>query len=128
MDKFDSILQKPEQDQHISFYKIAIELEIDHKSVSTYLKKKLDIQEKLNTWVPHELTERNLMNRILICDSLLKRDEIELFFKRSIIGEEKWCMCRKSLRNSQFGAHLNLADTTSQVSKLSSRDRLVVPF
>ncbi|GBP54259.1 Histone-lysine N-methyltransferase SETMAR [Eumeta japonica] len=53
---------------------MAEELEIDHKTALTHLKKAGYI-EKLDTRVPHELTERILMNRVLICDSLLKRIE-----------------------------------------------------
>jgi len=46
--------------------------------------------KKLDVWVPHDLTMQNLMNRISICEALLKRNEIEPFFKRLIIGDEKW--------------------------------------
>ena len=40
--------------------------------------------------MPHELTARNLINRIEICYTLLKRNEMELFLKRLITGDEKW--------------------------------------
>ncbi|KAG5305572.1 SETMR methyltransferase, partial [Acromyrmex insinuator] len=72
--------------------------------------------KKLDVWVPHELTQRNLIDRISIsetllkrneidsflkqiitmidriniCDTLLKRNEIEPFLKRMITGDEKW--------------------------------------
>ncbi|GBP54595.1 Histone-lysine N-methyltransferase SETMAR [Eumeta japonica] len=59
------------------------QLEIDHKTVLTHLNK-AGYTKKLNTWDPHELTERNLMNRVHICDSLLKRNEMEPFSKRLI--------------------------------------------
>ncbi|GBP19916.1 Histone-lysine N-methyltransferase SETMAR, partial [Eumeta japonica] len=81
-DKVDAILEKVEQDLHISSYDIAEELEIDHSIFSffqIYQKwnsfdpfEKVRYTKKVNTWVPHELTERNLMNRVLVCDSLLK--------------------------------------------------------
>jgi len=38
----------------------------------------------------HDLTVKNLMNWISICKSLLKRNEIESFFKWLITGDEKW--------------------------------------
>ncbi|GBP64269.1 Histidine decarboxylase [Eumeta japonica] len=43
-DKVDAILEKVEQDRHISSYNIAEQLEIDHKTALTHLKK-LDIQK-----------------------------------------------------------------------------------
>ncbi|GBP46258.1 hypothetical protein EVAR_30387_1 [Eumeta japonica] len=39
MDKVDAILEKVEQDRHISSYDIADELRIDHKTVLSHLKK-----------------------------------------------------------------------------------------
>ncbi|GBP89131.1 Histone-lysine N-methyltransferase SETMAR [Eumeta japonica] len=56
--KVDAILEKVEQDRHISSYDIAEEHEIGHKTVLTDLKKAGYIK-KLCTWVPHELTESN---------------------------------------------------------------------
>jgi len=38
--------------------------------------------------MPHDLTVKNLMDQISICESLLKRNKIKLFFKRFIT--EKW--------------------------------------
>ncbi|GBP98074.1 hypothetical protein EVAR_68677_1 [Eumeta japonica] len=48
--KVDAILEKVEQDRHISSYHIAEEPGIDHKIVSTHLEKP-DIQKKVDTWV-----------------------------------------------------------------------------
>ncbi|GBP30314.1 Mariner Mos1 transposase [Eumeta japonica] len=59
--KVDVILEKVE---HISSY--AEDLEIDYEAVLTYLEK-AGYTKKFDTWILHELTERNLMNRVLIC-------------------------------------------------------------
>ncbi|GBP69683.1 hypothetical protein EVAR_49770_1 [Eumeta japonica] len=48
-DKVDAILEKIEQDRHIIFNDIANELEIAHKTVLTRLKKKLNVQKRLDT-------------------------------------------------------------------------------
>ncbi|GBP37003.1 Histone-lysine N-methyltransferase SETMAR [Eumeta japonica] len=88
MNKVDANLEKIEQGQHSS-YNIAEKLRIDHKTVLTHLKKP-GCTEKHDTLVPHDFTERNLMNSVLICDSLLKNNEIELFSKKLIIGDKKW--------------------------------------
>ncbi|GBP82357.1 Histone-lysine N-methyltransferase SETMAR [Eumeta japonica] len=55
----------------------------------------MDIQKKLNTWVPYELTEIYLMNGVLICDSLLKRNETEPFLKGLITVDVKWIIYNK---------------------------------
>ncbi|GBP62390.1 hypothetical protein EVAR_47275_1 [Eumeta japonica] len=83
MDKVDAILGKVDQYQHISSYDIAAyllllkelkELRIDYKIDLTDLKK---FEYNFDTWVQHELTERNLTNHVLIRDSVLKRNETE---------------------------------------------------
>ncbi len=88
-EKVDEILEMIEQDRHISTYDIAKELNIDQKTVLNHLHK-AGYKKKLDVWVPHELTQKNLLDRVSICDSLLKRNEIEPFLKRLITGDEKW--------------------------------------
>ncbi|TLM46466.1 hypothetical protein FEC32_18915 [Acinetobacter baumannii] len=63
MDKMNAIFLKSGQDRHISSYDVTEELGIDHKIVMANLKK-TGYTKKLDIWVPHELTERNLMNRV----------------------------------------------------------------
>jgi len=43
-----------------------------------------------NVWVPHDLTEKNLMDLISVCDSLYKRNEETPFLKQVVTGDEKW--------------------------------------
>ena len=40
--------------------------------------------------MPYELSVENKMDRLNICDTLLKRNEIKPFLKRIITGDEKW--------------------------------------
>ncbi|GBP16805.1 Histone-lysine N-methyltransferase SETMAR [Eumeta japonica] len=94
-DKVDAILEKAEQDRHISSYGIAQELDIDHRTILTQLEI-AEYTEKFKTRVPHVLTEGNLMNRVLICDSLFKRNETEPFLKRLITEDEKWITYNKT--------------------------------
>ncbi|KAJ0172464.1 hypothetical protein K1T71_011603 [Dendrolimus kikuchii] len=47
-------------------------------------------------------TERNLMNRVLICDSLLRRNETEPFLKKLITGDEKWITYDKNVRKRSW--------------------------
>jgi len=89
-EKSDEIMVKVERDKHcVSTVEIARELGIDHKTVSNHLHK-IGYKKKLDVWVPHELSVRNMMDRINICDTLLKRNEIESFLKRMITDNKKW--------------------------------------
>ncbi|GFT93178.1 cubilin [Trichonephila clavipes] len=65
-----------------------------HLSYSTVYdhSKVLSIASKLDIWIPHVLTERNLCRRFDACDSLLKRHENYPFLKRIITGDNKWVL------------------------------------
>ncbi|GBP89305.1 Histone-lysine N-methyltransferase SETMAR [Eumeta japonica] len=95
--KSKPFFKKVEQDQDISSYDIAGKLGIDYNTILTHLKK-AGHREKLNTRVQHELTERKLMNRVLICDSLLKRNETEPFFQKIDNSNRKWITYDKNVR------------------------------
>ena len=94
--------KKIEVYRHISSREIARELNIDHKTVLNLLHK-TGYQKKLDTWVPHELTMKNLMDRGSICESLLKRNEIEPFLKRMITGDKKWITYDNNVRKRSYG-------------------------
>ncbi|KAJ0177351.1 hypothetical protein K1T71_007360 [Dendrolimus kikuchii] len=85
----------------MSSYDVAGELEIDHETVLAHLKK-AGYTKKLDIWVPHELTEKNLINRVLICDSLLRRNETVPFLKKLITGDEKWITYDKNVRKRSW--------------------------
>ncbi|GBP03703.1 Histone-lysine N-methyltransferase SETMAR [Eumeta japonica] len=98
-EKVDGILEKV-QDQHISSYDIVEKLGIEHKNLNSI--EKARHPKKPDTWIPHELTERNLMNCVLICDSLLKCNETEPFLKRLITSDEKWITYDKNVQKRSF--------------------------
>ena len=99
--KVDEILEKIEVYRHISSRDIATEVNIDHKTVLSHLHK-TGYQKKLDTWVPHELTVKNLMDQVSICESLLKRNEIEPFLKRMITRDEKWITYDNNVRKTSW--------------------------
>jgi len=53
--------------------------------------------------VPHELTQRNLIDRISISETLLKRNEIDPFLKQIITGDEKWVKYKNIIRKRSWG-------------------------
>jgi len=75
---------------------------------------KAGYKKKLDIWVPHELTVKNLMDRISICESLLKRNEIEPFFKRLITGDEKWVTYDNNVRKRSWSKLDEAAQTVGK--------------
>lgn len=45
---------------------------------------------KLEKWIPHELSEENMIQRATICASLLSRHASEPLFDRILTADEKW--------------------------------------
>jgi len=101
-EKVDEILQLVEQDRHMSCQEIANALRINHVTVWNHLKK-AGYAKKLDVWVPHELTQRNLIDRISISETLLKRNEIDPFLKQIITGDEKWVKYKDIVRKRSWG-------------------------
>ena len=77
-EKSNEIMVKVERDKHVSTVEIARELGIDHKTVLNHLHK-AGYKKKLDVCVLHELSVRNMMDRINICDTLLKRMKLSHF-------------------------------------------------
>ncbi|XP_078049887.1 histone-lysine N-methyltransferase SETMAR-like [Augochlora pura] len=89
VENLEKITKIIEVDRHVSSRSIAQELNIDHKTVLNHLHK-AGFKKKLDVWMPHQLTQKNMMDRTFICDVLAKRNEIDPFLKRMVIGDEKW--------------------------------------
>jgi len=81
-----------DSDRQIIVREIAARLKIGKSTVSEHLSK-LQMIKKLDVWVPHDLTEKNRIDRISISDLLYKRNEYDPFLKRIITGNEKWIIC-----------------------------------
>ncbi|GFT89778.1 histonelysine Nmethyltransferase SETMARlike [Trichonephila clavipes] len=75
--------------RHVSSRNIVQELQIDHKIVLGHLSK-VRFKKKLDVWVTHQLTPKNMMDRISICEALAKRNEIDPFLKQMVAGDDKW--------------------------------------
>ncbi|GFU01855.1 histone-lysine N-methyltransferase SETMAR [Trichonephila clavipes] len=89
VENVDKITEIIEVAWHVSSRSIAEDLKINHKIVSNHLHK-VGFKKKLDVWVPHQVTPKNMMHRISICEALGKRNEIDPFLKRMVTGYEKW--------------------------------------
>lgn len=84
-EKADTFIEKVEQDRHISSHELAKVLNIDHKTVLNHLYKD-GFEKKLDVWVT-EVTEKNMIERVSICNSLLERNDFDPFLKRLITAD-----------------------------------------
>lgn len=121
----DEIFQKIEENRHVSSYDIAKALNIDHKTVLRHLHK-AGYTKKLDVWVPHDLTLKNLMDRISICESLLKRNKIEPFLKRLITGDEKWITYDNNVRKRSWSKRGEAPQTIAKPGLTSKKVMLCV--
>ncbi|XP_012058970.1 PREDICTED: histone-lysine N-methyltransferase SETMAR-like [Atta cephalotes] len=94
-EKVDEILQLVEQDRH-----------------------------KLDVWVPHELTQRNLIDRISISETLLKRNESDPFLKQIITGDEKWVKYKNIVRKRSWGKRGEPPQTTSKPGLMANKEAI----
>ena len=68
----DTIKALIDANRRITTREIAERLNLSNSTVHDHLKR-LGLISKLDIWVPHVLSERNLCRRIDVCDLLLKR-------------------------------------------------------
>ncbi|GFT49529.1 histone-lysine N-methyltransferase SETMAR [Trichonephila clavipes] len=85
VEKVGKITEIIEVDRHVSSHSMAQELKFDHKIVLSHLHK-VGFKKKLHVWVPHQLTPKNIMDRISICEALAKWNEIDPFLKWMVTG------------------------------------------
>ncbi|GFT16343.1 histone-lysine N-methyltransferase SETMAR [Trichonephila clavipes] len=97
----DAIKALVDANRRITTREIGLRLNLSNSTVYDHLKG-LGLSSKLDVWVPHVLTERNLCRRIDVCDSRLKRLENDPFLKRIITGDEKGHGAKKMNRLKPF--------------------------
>ncbi|GFW67886.1 histone-lysine N-methyltransferase SETMAR [Trichonephila clavipes] len=110
-------------DRHVSRRSIAQELKIDYKTVLNLLRK-VGFKKNLDVWVPHQLTPKNMMGRISICEALAKWNEIDPFLKGMVSGDEKWVAYYNFVRKRSWSKCGEAAQTVAKPG-LSARKVLL---
>ncbi|GFU69193.1 histone-lysine N-methyltransferase SETMAR [Trichonephila clavipes] len=100
-------------DRHVSSRSIAQKLKIDHKTVLSHLRK-VGFKKKLYVWVPHQLTPKNMMDRVFICEALVKRNEMVPFLKWVVTGDEKWVTYYNIVRKQSWSKCVEVAQTMAK--------------
>ena len=87
-DQMETII---ENNQRYTKREIAGILKISKSRVENHLHQ-LGYVNRFDVWVPQKLSEKNLLDHITTCNSLLKRNENVLFLKQIVMGDEKWIL------------------------------------
>ena len=90
-----------EQDPFLTSSEIAERLNSAQQIISDHIRK-IGLVWKYSRWVPHELSQKNLDDRVVICTSLLARNKIEPFLNRMITGDEKWITYENIVRKRAY--------------------------
>lgn len=85
-DKLEELLK---EDTAQTTRELAEKLDVNQSTVARHLQA-LGKNEKLGKWVPHELTETNLGQRLNTSLSLLARHRTKSFLDKVVTGDEKW--------------------------------------
>ena len=80
-----------ENNQCYTTREIADVLKISKSGIENHLHQ-LGYVNRFDVWVPHKLSEKNLLDHISSCDSLLKHNKNFLFLKQIVMGNEKWIL------------------------------------
>ena len=87
----DQIETITENIQHYTTREIANILKISKSSTENRLHL-FGYVNLFDVWVPHKLSEKNLLDHISTCNSVLKRNENIPFLKQIVMGDEKWIL------------------------------------
>ena len=98
----DQVKQIVDQNPQFTTRQIADIVNVSKATIARRLKE-IGYVSKLDVWVPHQLTETQLNQRITTCDLLLKRQKTTLFLKNPIIGDEKWIVYNNIKRKISWG-------------------------
>ena len=91
MDIDKDLLILVEENSRYSSRDLAILFGVSHNAICEHLVA-IGKSYRSGEWVPHELTNQQMANRVWICDHLLKRLKNEPFLERIVTGDEKWCL------------------------------------
>ena len=119
----DTIKVMLEQNPFLTTSEIVERLNSTQQIISDHIRK-LGLVWKYSRWVPHELSEKNLNDRVITCTSLLARNKIEPFLDRMITGDEKWITYENIVRKRAYCESGKPAPSTSK-PKLSLNTRML---
>ena len=109
----DQIETLTENNQRYTMREIAAILKISKSSTENHLHQ-LGYVHRFDVWVPRKLSEKDILDRISSCDSLLKHNENVPFLKQIVTGDEKWILYNNAEQKRSWGKRNEPPPTTSK--------------
>lgn len=97
----DEIISLVTSNPHLTIKEIEDTTGVSHGTVWNRLHE-AGFSNKRNIWLPHDLTDRQLMRRVEDCHALLRKNSSESFLKRLITGDEKWILYRNATQRKSW--------------------------
>ena len=97
----DALLTAIEEDPRRTIQDLAILLNASWSVVQEHLHK-LGKVWRQGVWVPHQLTEAQREQRVIVCSSLLSRHQRMPFFHNLVTCDEKWILYTNPKRQKQW--------------------------
>ena len=98
-DQIETII---ENNQLYTMQEIADILKISKSSAENHLHQ-LGYVNHFDVWVPSKLSEKNLLDHISTCNSLLKHNENVPFLKPIVTGDEEWILYNNVEQKRSWG-------------------------
>uniref|UniRef100_A0A5S6Q166 Histone-lysine N-methyltransferase SETMAR n=1 Tax=Trichuris muris TaxID=70415 RepID=A0A5S6Q166_TRIMR len=111
-----------EADPSLTVRQLAADLDLAHSTVHSHLRRMGKVK-KLDTWVPHELTEKQKLTRQQMASSLLARNEVEPFLDRIVTHNDKWIFYDNRKR---FGQWLDADARPCQVPRSNIQQKKIM--
>lgn len=100
-----------DSNSHLTLREIALMLNISAGSVHSHLTD-AGYVNRSDVWVPHALSERNMMDRLNVSALLIEKDLEIPFLKRLVTGDEKWIVYNNVHRQRSWSAKGSEPTTT----------------
>ena len=98
---YEELRTTVESDPHTTIRKLGSKLGTSHTAVLKHLRA-INKVKKMDSYVPHELTELQMIDRKSKCASLLLRNTRLPFLHQIITCDEKWILYDNRKRSSQW--------------------------
>ena len=121
----DQIETMTENNQCYTTQEIADILKISKSSAESHLQQ-LSYVHHFDVWVPCKLSEKNLLDRISACDSLLKRNENVPFLKQIVTANEKWILYNNVEQKRLWGKRNEPPPTTPKACLHPKKEMLCI--
>ncbi|GFX76112.1 hypothetical protein TNCV_1834871 [Trichonephila clavipes] len=74
----------------------------------------------------HQLTPKNMMDRLSICEALAKRNEIDPFLKQMVTGDKKWVTYYNTVRKRSWSKCGEAAQTVAKPGLMARKVLLCI--